>query len=110
MIKLLTILGFIFSASALYGVDYYQDNFDGGQDYANNNYINSTFYKHGSPDTSDQNTSPGSGYEALDPKTPGFDVGGIKAMEGFFIKIEDAQDQTTNFFAYPLIMKNGSGK
>jgi len=68
---------------------------------ANDDYINATFYKHNSP-----LIGPSSGYDAVNPATPGFDLGGIKAMEGFFIKIEDAQSQDTNSFAYPLIMKN----
>jgi hypothetical protein len=78
---------------------------------ANDSYIDPTFYKHDSPDTSDQNTSAGGGYEALDPKTPGFDVGGIKAMEGFFIKLPEVSgDTAANYFAYPLMMKNGHGE
>jgi len=52
---------------------------------------------------------PVAGYEAVNAGTPGFDGGGIKAMEGFFIKIEDNDTDETNSFAYPLIMKNGNG-
>ena len=78
-------------------------------DSANNTYINATFYKHDSADTSDKDTGNGGGYEAVNAQTPGFDFGGIKAMEGFFIKIENTGDTDDNWFAYPLIMKNGSG-
>jgi hypothetical protein len=45
---------------------------------------------------------------AVNAGTPGFDNSGIKAMEGFFIKIEESS-ATNNGFAYPLIMKNGAG-
>jgi hypothetical protein len=75
----------------------------------NNTYILPTFYKHDSSDTSDGNVSSGGGYEAVNAGTPGFDQHGIKAMEGFFIKIEDTGSSDTNSFAYPLIMKNGNG-
>jgi hypothetical protein len=30
-------------------------------------------------------------------------------MEGFFVKIEDANDTDANYFAYPLMMQNGIG-
>jgi hypothetical protein len=80
-------------------------------DSANDTYIDPTFYKHDSSDTSDKNTSAGGGYEAVNPATPGFDKGGIKAMEGFFIKIEKVDNDTgANSFAYPLRMINGSGE
>jgi hypothetical protein len=72
-------------------------------DSANDTYIRPTFYKHDSNET-----GPTIGYEAVDAGTPGFDNGGIKAMEGFFIKIEES-NATNNGFAYPLIMKNGNG-
>jgi hypothetical protein len=75
----------------------------------NDTYILPTFYKHDSSDTSDKNITEGGGYEAVNAGTPGFDDHGIKAMEGFFIKIEDTGSQDTNSFAYPLIMKNGNG-
>jgi hypothetical protein len=71
-------------------------------------YIYPTLYKHDSPDTSDKNVTNGGGYEAVDAGTPGFDNGGIKAMEGFFVKIKES-NATDNGFAYPLIMKNGNG-
>jgi len=74
----------------------------------NDTYIYPKFYKHDSPDTSDNNVSDGGGYEVIDAATPGFDNGGIKAMEGFFIKIEE-QTGADNGFAYPLVQKNGSG-
>jgi len=73
-------------------------------------YINPTFYKHDSADTSDKNVTNGGGYEAVNAGTPGFDNGGIKAMEGFFLKLPEVSGDTAdNYFAYPLIMKNGSG-
>jgi hypothetical protein len=68
----------------------------------NDTYIKPTFYKHDSSET-----GPTTGYEAVNAGTPGFDNGGIKAMEGFFIKIEES-NATNNGFAYPLMMKNGS--
>ena len=72
----------------------------------NDTYIDPTFYKHDSADRSDLNTSNGGGYEAVNAGTPGFDHGGIKAMEGFFIKIEkEESDSDANYFAYPLRMK-----
>jgi len=74
----------------------------------NDTYIYPKFYKHDSSDTSDKNVSDGGGYEVIDASTPGFDNGGIKAMEGFFIKIEE-QAGADNGFAYPLVQKNGSG-
>jgi hypothetical protein len=70
----------------------------------NDTYILPTFYKHDSNET-----GPTTGYEAVNAGTPGFDQHGIKAMEGFFIKIEDTGSQDTNSFAYPEIMKNGNG-
>jgi len=71
----------------------------------NDDYINATFYKHDAP-----NLGPVTGYEAVNPATPGFANGGVKAMEGFFIKIEKIDDDTaSNGFAYPLMMENGSG-
>jgi len=73
----------------------------------NDTYINATFYKHDAP-----NTGPVTGYTAVNPTTPGFDAGGIKPMEGFFVKIEktnDTSDTTENDFAYPLMMQNGRG-
>jgi hypothetical protein len=87
----------------------------GGNDYhpmgdgTYDSYINPTFYKHDDPDTSDKNTSNGGGYEAVNAGTPGFDNGGFKAMEGFFIKLPEVNDGKDNYFAYPLIMKNGNG-
>jgi len=76
----------------------------------NNTYIDPTFYKHDSSDISDKNTSNGGGYKAVNAGTPGFDNGGFKAMEGFFIKLPEVDSDTDdNFFAYPLIMKNGNG-
>jgi len=79
---------------------------DGGND----TYIDPTFYKHDSPDTSDKNTSNGGGYEAVNAGTPGFDKGGFKAMEGFFIKLPEVNgDTAVNEFAYPLMMQNGNG-
>ena len=78
-------------------------------DSANDQYIDPTFYKHDSPDTSDD-TSSGNGYTAVNAGTPGFDKGGFKAMEGFFIKLPEVSGDTSdNYFAYPLIMKNGNG-
>jgi hypothetical protein len=77
-------------------------------DSTNDTYIFPKLYKHDSPDTSDKNVSDGGGYEVVDVGTPGFTNGGIKAMEGFFIKIEESS-ATDNGFTYPLIMKNGSG-
>jgi hypothetical protein len=76
-------------------------------DTANDNYIYATLYKHDSPDTSDEETINGGGYEALNAGTPGFDNGGVKAMEGFFIKIEESS-ATNNGLAFPLMMQNGS--
>jgi hypothetical protein len=76
-------------------------------DTANDTYIYATLYKHDSPDTSDKNTTAGGGYEALNAGTPGFDNGGVKAMEGFFIKIEESS-ATNNGLAFPLMMQNGS--
>jgi len=76
-------------------------------DATNDTYINATFYKHDAP-----NTGPITGYTAVNAGTPGFDQGGIKPMEGFFIKIEktnDTSDTTENDFAYPLMMQNGNG-
>jgi subtilisin-like proprotein convertase family protein len=71
----------------------------------NDTYIDSTFYKHDSPEL-----GPVTGYKAVNAATPGFDNGGIKAMEGFFMKIEKIEgDTTSNEFAYPLMMRNGSG-
>jgi len=88
----------------------------GGNDYYamgssdNDNYITPVFYKHDSPDLSDKNVSAGGGYEAVDPGTPGFTNGGFKAMEGFFIQLPEVSGDTNdNYFAYPLIMKNGNG-
>jgi len=79
-------------------------------DTSNDIYISPTFYKHDSSDTTDKNVSSGGGYEAVNAGTPGFENGGIKAMEGFFIKLpEENSDTDNNFFAYPLIIKNGSG-
>jgi hypothetical protein len=79
-------------------------------DSGNDNYIDPTFYKHDDPDTSDKNTSNGGGYEAVNAGTPGFDNGGFKAMEGFFIKLPEVNGDTDdNFFAYPLMMQNGNG-
>ena len=73
-------------------------------------YINPVFYKHDSSDRSGEEIANGGGYEAVSPNTPGFDNGGIKAMEGFFIKLEAQQgDTASNYFAYPLIEKNGNG-
>ena len=71
----------------------------------NDTYIDPTFYKHDSADKSDLNTSNGGGYEAVNAGTPGFDHGGIKAMEGFFIKIEkEESDSDANHFAYPFMI------
>ena len=78
-------------------------------DSANDTYINAVVYKHDSSDLSDKNVTEGGGYEAVSAGTPGFDNGGIKAMEGFFIRLPEANDADDNYFAYPLIMKNGSG-
>jgi len=75
---------------------------------ANDAYINPVFYKHDSPDLTSKPVSDGGGYEAVDAGTPGFDKGGFKAMEGFFIKIEES-NATDSAFAYPLRMQNGSG-
>jgi hypothetical protein len=95
---------------------YFSHDPTGGKEYYpmgnsnNNNYINLTFYKHDSTDRTGEDVSNGGGYEAVNAATPGFDNGGIKAMEGFFIKLpEVAGDSSDNYFAYPLIMKNGSG-
>jgi len=74
-------------------------------DSSNDTYINPTFYKHDSP-----LLGPVTGYEAINPGTPGFGNGGIRAMEGFFIKIEKIDGETaSNGFAYPLMMRNGNG-
>jgi hypothetical protein len=74
-------------------------------DSTNDPYINATFYKHDS-----SSLSPVTDYEAVNAGTPGFDQGGIKAMEGFFIKIEEVPGDTAdNYFAFPLIMKDGNG-
>ena len=79
-------------------------------DGVNDSYITPTFYKHDSPDTTDKDTSSGGGYEAVNAGTPGFDNGGFKAMEGFFIQLPEVSGDTNdNYFAYPLIMKNGNG-
>jgi hypothetical protein len=76
----------------------------------NDTYINATFYKYDSSDRSSKSVTDGGGYEAVNPGTPGFTEGGIKAMEGFFIKINGIAGETkSNGFAYPLITKNGSG-
>ncbi len=77
-------------------------------DSANDPYIDPVFYKHDSPDVSDKNVSGGGGYVAVDAGTPGFAEGGFKAMEGFFIIIQES-NATDNGFAYPLMMNNGSG-
>jgi hypothetical protein len=73
---------------------------------ANDDYLDATVYKHDSPDTSDQIGN--GGYVAINPGTPGFTEGGIKAMEGFFIEILES-NATDSAFAYPLMMQNGSG-
>jgi hypothetical protein len=74
-------------------------------DSTNDTYINATFYKHDSTDR-----GPVNGYEAVTAGTPGFDQHGIKAMEGFFIKIEaNSADTDNNYFAYPLMPGNSSG-
>jgi len=78
-------------------------------DSSNDDYIDAVFYKHDSSDTSDKNISSGGGYVAVSAGTPGFDNGGIKAMEGFFIKLPEVQDTDANYFAYPLMIQNGSG-
>jgi hypothetical protein len=91
---------------------YFSHNPAGGNDYypmgnnaQNDSYIEATIYKHDDP-----RTGPVDGYVAINPGTPGFDDGSIKAMEGFFIKLpEVAGDSTLNYFAHPLIMKNGNG-
>jgi hypothetical protein len=90
---------------------YFSHNAAGGNDYypmgsnQNDTYINATVYKHDDP-----RTGPVDGYVAINPGTPGFTTGGIKAMEGFFIKLpEVAGDSTLNYFAHPLMMKNGNG-
>jgi len=71
---------------------------------SNDPYINATFYKHDSSET-----GPSNGYTAVSAGTPGFDNYGIKAMEGFFIKINKVDNNTdANNFAYPLMMKNGN--
>ena len=70
---------------------------------SNESYINMTFYKHDSNET-----SPTNGYTAVSAGTPGFDKYGLEAMEGFFLKIEDNSSTENNKFAYPLIMKNGN--
>jgi hypothetical protein len=80
---------------------------DMGDTTNNDNYIYATLYKHDSPDTSDEETINGGGYEALNAGTPGFDNGGVRAMEGFFIKIKESS-ATNNGLAFPLMMKNGS--
>jgi hypothetical protein len=86
---------------------YFSHNFGTGGSYnpmgntANNAYINPTFYKHNS-----NLTGPVNGYTAVNAGTPGFDNGGINAMEGFFIKIEEDNSPDINAFAYPLMMNN----
>jgi len=87
---------------------------DGGYkamgDSANYTYIDPIFYKHDSGDTTDKEISSGGGYIAISAATPGFDEGGIKAMEGFFIKLPEVDgDNVSNYFAYPLMMQNGDG-
>ena len=63
-------------------------------------FINSTVYKHDSPQT-----GPVDGYEAVSAVTPGMG-GTILPMEGFFIKLEINSDETNaNALSYPLIMK-----
>jgi hypothetical protein len=64
----------------------------------NDTYIDPTFYKHDSQDTDSVN-----GYTAVNSGTPGFDGGGIRPMEGVFIKIEKNSDTKDNKFAYPLM-------
>ena len=62
----------------------------------NDAYINKTFYAHDS-----QETGPVTGYEPVDPSTPGVRHT-IEPMEGFFIKIiKDQTDSDDNHFAYP---------
>ena len=69
----------------------------------NDSYIGSTVYTRDSSET-----GPVNGYVALDPSTPGFS-GKIKAMEGFFTKIEiNANTGEINKFAYPLMMENAN--
>jgi hypothetical protein len=77
-------------------------------DTANDNYIYATLSTHDSPDTSDEETTNGGGYEALNAGTPGFDNGGVRAMEGFFVKIKEESSAANNGLAFPLVMKNGS--
>ena len=77
-------------------------------DSANDGFINPVVYKHDSPDLTGKPVSDGGGYEAVDAGTPGFTNGGIKAMEGFFVKILES-GATDNGFAFPLMMQNGSG-
>jgi hypothetical protein len=68
---------------------------------SNGDYINPVFYKHDSSET-----GPVSGYEAIEPSTPGLNAP-ILPMEGFFIRIETNSDTTNNNnFAYPLTMGN----
>jgi hypothetical protein len=74
----------------------------------NDTYIYATLYKHDSPDTSDEDTTAGGGYQAINAGTPGFTEGGVRAMEGFFVKIKEESSATNNGFAFPLMMKNGS--
>ncbi|ADV46004.1 proprotein convertase P-domain-containing protein [Nitratifractor salsuginis] len=85
---------------------YFKHNADGMTyhpmgDINNDDYINKIVYKHDSNET-----GPVTGYEAIDPSTPGFG-GSIEPMEGFFIKIEKNQsDNYVNHFAYPLTYSN----
>jgi hypothetical protein len=69
----------------------------------NDAYIQPVFYKHDSPET-----GPINGYEAVDASTPGFDKGGFKAMEGFFVIIKESNASNSGL-AYPLMNRNGSG-
>jgi len=67
----------------------------------NDTFINRIVYKHDSNET-----GPVTGYEAIDPATPGFG-GRVQPMEGFFIKLEINADTTAdNFFGYPLTYGN----
>ena len=71
-------------------------------DSQNDAFINQTFYKHDSPEV-----GPINGYTAVNAGTPGFDNGGIKPMEGFFIQLEtNADTSTANIFGYPLTYGN----
>ncbi len=95
-------LPYSFDMSNLYfnnssGTSYYsmEDNASNGS------YINPVFYKHDSSET-----GPVSGYEAIEPSTPGLNAL-ILPMEGFFIKIEINSNTTdNNNFTYPLTMGN----